>query len=66
MNPLRTKQLSETIPAMRLSERVRERLRDEKTRRHFSEREIAQLIDWSQSKVAQKLAGRTPITLDEL
>jgi len=51
---------------MRLSERVRERLRDEKTRRHFSEREIAQLIDWSQSKVAQKLAGRTPITLDEL
>ena len=51
---------------MRLSQRVRERLRDEKQRRHLSEREMAELIQWSQSKVAQKLGGRTPITLDEL
>lgn len=49
-----------------LNDRVRQRLKDEKARRHLSERELAQLLSWSQSKVAQKFAGRTPITLDEL
>ncbi len=49
-----------------LNERVRERLRVEKAKRDLSERDIAELIDWTQSRVAQKLSGRTPITLDEL
>jgi transcriptional regulator with XRE-family HTH domain len=48
------------------SERVRNRLRDEKSAKKLSERDIADLIQWTQSRVAQKLSGRTPITLDEL
>lgn len=51
---------------MGLNERARQRLKAEKARRHLSERDIGDLLQWSQSKVAQKLSGRTPITLDEL
>ena len=51
---------------MGLNERVRARLRDEKARRKLSERDIAGFVQWSQSKVAYKFSGRTPITLDEL
>lgn len=51
---------------MTLNDRIRERLKEEKARRHLSERDIGQLINWSQSKVAQKFSGRTPITCDEL
>ena len=49
-----------------LNERARERIRVEKAARKLSERELADLLQWSQSKVAQKLSGRTPMTLDEL
>jgi transcriptional regulator with XRE-family HTH domain len=49
-----------------LNDRVRQRLKDEKIARKLSERDIAGLIQWTQSKVAQKFSGRTPITLDEL
>lgn len=49
-----------------LNDRVRARLRDEMTQKHLSQQEVADLIGWTQSKVAQKLTGRTPITLDEL
>lgn len=49
-----------------LNDRVRERLRTEKDRLEMTELDIAGLIGWSQSKVAQKLRGRTPITLNEL
>lgn len=49
-----------------LSERVRFRLREEMSRRKLSQQEVADLIQWTQSRVAQKLTGRTPITLEEL
>lgn len=66
MNPLRINNLSGTITAVTLGERVRLLLREEKARKKLSEREMADLIQWTQSRVAQKLSGRTPITLDEL
>ena len=49
-----------------LNDRVREKLRTEKDRLEMTENDIAGIVGWSQSKVAQKLRGRTPITLDEL
>lgn len=49
-----------------LNDRARQRLKEEKTRRNLSERELAHLLRWSQSRIAQKFGGRTPITLDEL
>lgn len=49
-----------------LSDRVRQRIREELTRKHLSQQELADLIQWTQSRVAQKLTGRTPITLEEL
>lgn len=48
-----------------LNDRVRDRLRTEKAARKLSERDIAGLLQWSQPKVAQKLSGRTPMTLNE-
>lgn len=49
-----------------LNDRVRERIRIEKDRLKLSERDIADMLDWGQSKVSQKLNGRTDITLNEL
>lgn len=49
-----------------LSERARLRLREEMTRRKQSQQDLADQIQWTQSRVAQKLTGRTPITLEEL
>lgn len=66
MNPLHTQQLSGIVPDVALNERVRQRLRDEKARRGLSERDIAGMVGWSQSRVAYKLNGRTAISLDEL
>lgn len=51
---------------MNLPDRVRQRLRDELTREKVSQQELADMIKWTQSRVAQKLTGRTPITLEEL
>ena len=67
VKPLKTQQLSTRVSAVSsLNDRVRDRLRQEKATNKISEREIAELIQWTQSKVAQKLSGRTPITLDEM
>ena len=49
-----------------LNTRVRMRLRDEKAKLKFSEQDIAGMLRWSQPRVAQKLSGRTDITLNEL
>jgi transcriptional regulator with XRE-family HTH domain len=49
-----------------LAERVRGRIREEMARRDLSQQGVADLIKWTQSRVAQKLNGRTPITMDEL
>lgn len=69
VNPLPTQDLSDMIRsamAETLNERVRRRLKEEKERRDLSERDLSGILNWSQSRVAQKLGGRTPITLDEL
>lgn len=49
-----------------INERVRERIRSEMARRDLSQQSLAELLQWTQSRVAQKLTGRTPITLEEL
>lgn len=49
-----------------LADRARQRIRDEMAKRHLSQQDVADLIKWTQSRVAQKITGRTPITLDEL
>ena len=54
------------MPSPTLNDRVRERLKDEKALKKFSERDMAAWLQWSQPKVAQKLGGRTDITLNEL
>lgn len=51
---------------MTLNDRARLRLREQKAVRDVTERDIAGFVKWSQSKVAQKLLGVTPITLNEL
>lgn len=49
-----------------LSERVRLRLRDEMGRKKLSQRDIAALLQWSQSRVAHLLTGRVAMTVDDL
>jgi len=51
----------ETLP-----DRARRRVREELDRRGVTQPDIAGQLQWSQSKVAQKLTGRTPWTLHEL
>jgi len=54
------------MASQRLNDRARERLKDEKLAKKVSERDLAGWMGWSQPKVAQKLGGRTEITLNEL
>lgn len=49
-----------------IGDRVRHRLREEMARLKRGQQDIADLVQWTQSRVAQKLTGRTPITLEEL
>lgn len=66
VKPLQTHDLCATVAPMNLTDRVRQRLRDEMAREKVSQQELADMIKWTQSRVAQKLTGRTPITLEEL
>jgi transcriptional regulator with XRE-family HTH domain len=50
----------------RLSEQARERIRDEMQRRQWSQRDLADLLQWSQSKIAKVLNGRVALTVDDL
>jgi transcriptional regulator with XRE-family HTH domain len=50
----------------RLNDLVRERLREELQRKDWSQRDIADLLQWSQSRVAKLLAGRVEFSLNEL
>jgi len=67
---LKLKHLSDSLPrtmaSPTLNDRARERLKDEKAAQKVSERDLAGWLGWSQPKVAQKLGGRTEITLNEL
>ncbi len=67
LNPLSLSLLWGTNPAMsRRSEHVRLRLREEMTRRDMSQRDVAGILNWSQSKVAHILNGRVELSVDDL
>ncbi len=69
MNVLQGLHLSDTVNRTmieRLAARARRRVREELDRRGVVQRDIAGQLKWSQAKVAQKLNGRTPWTLEEL
>ena len=57
---------SATPTEHRLTEQVIERLREEIARKGFSQRDLAELLQWSQSRVAKFLSGRMALTLDAL
>lgn len=51
---------------MRLSDAVRERLREEMARQNLSQRDAAQLLNWSQSRIAKLLTGRIQLDIDDV
>jgi len=69
VNALRDFNLSDTVARLMiesLPDRARRRVREELDRKGVTQPDIAGQLQWSQSKVAQKLTGRTPWTLQEL
>lgn len=68
LNPLRLNELSVTLPAPmpKLSEQVRLRIREEMARKDMSQRDLAGLLDWSQSRIAHLLTGRVEMSVDDL
>jgi transcriptional regulator with XRE-family HTH domain len=50
----------------RLNDQVRERLREEIARKGLSQRELADQLQWSQSRVAKLLTGRVELSLNDL
>lgn len=68
VKPLLTNNLWATVSGVmpRLSEQVRLRLREEMTRLDMSQRDVAGILDWSQSRVAHLLTGRVEMTVDDL
>lgn len=54
----------DTMP--RLSEQVRLRLREEMARKDMSQRDVAGVLGWSQSRVAHILTGRVEMSVDDL
>src|SRR5215204_2060480 len=50
----------------RRSEDIRIRLRDEMSRQRLSQRDVAGMLGWSQSKVAHILTGHVEMNVDDL
>jgi transcriptional regulator with XRE-family HTH domain len=50
----------------RLSEQVRLRLREEMARQELSQRDVAGILTWSQSRVAHLLTGHVEMSIDDL
>lgn len=66
-NPLQNQDLSTTVSAVDdLNHRVVRRLRDEMTRRKLSQRDVAGLLQWSQSRIAKLLTGRVELSVNDL
>jgi len=67
-NPLRRKRLASTVTAHMpiRSDQARLRVREEMERQKMSQREMSDLLKWSQSRVAKILTGRVELTLDDL
>lgn len=68
LNPLPWQEFWDTVraPMARLSEQVRSRLRDEMAAKKMSQRDVAGIVGWSQSKVAHILNGRVELGVDDL
>lgn len=67
LNLLQINNLPSILPAMQtLSERVRDRVREEMKRQKMSQRDIAGLLRWSQSRVAHILTGRVEMGVQDL
>lgn len=68
MKPLSVNDLWANVPTSmpRLSEEVRLRLREEMTRLDMSQRDVAGILGWSQSRVAHLLTGRVEMSVDDL
>lgn len=68
MNPLFPNELRATVPISmpKLSEQVRLKLREEMARLEMSQRDVAELLGWSQSRVAHLLNGRVEMSVDDL
>jgi transcriptional regulator with XRE-family HTH domain len=67
--PLQTNDLSDTLAGamtLRVAEQVRIRLREELTRKKMSQRDLAGMLDWSQSRVAKLLTGRVEMSIGDL
>lgn len=68
-NPLQDNKLTVyTAPAMTesASERARIRIREEMARKKMSQRDVAGILDWSQSRVSKNLNARIELGLDDL
>jgi transcriptional regulator with XRE-family HTH domain len=68
-SPLQNKDLQATVcpvAAETLTERARRRIRDEMTRLHLSQRDVAGICAWSQSRVSKLLNGRVEMGLEDL
>lgn len=50
----------------RLSEQVRHRLREQMSVLDMSQRDVAGILGWSQSRVAHLLTGRVEMSIDDL
>jgi transcriptional regulator with XRE-family HTH domain len=67
LKPLPLNELWDSVRQMpRLSEQVRIRLREELARKELSQRDMAGILGWSQSRVAHILNGRVELTVDDL
>jgi len=68
VNPLCRNELGATvpIPMPKLSEQVRLKIREEMARLEMSQRDVAELLGWSQSRVAHLLNGRVEMSVDDL
>lgn len=67
-NLLQTNELRGYAPGLMgvRSDQARMRVREEMDRQKLSQREVADLLKWSQSRVAKNLTGRVELTVDDL
>jgi transcriptional regulator with XRE-family HTH domain len=48
------------------SDKARMRIREEMARKHLSQRDVAGILDWSQSRVSKNLNAKIELGLDDL
>lgn len=68
LRPLSVSQFSASVCSLmpKLSEQVRLRIREEMERKDMSQRDVAGILDWSQSRVAHLLTGRVEMCVDDV